>query len=99
LLFKLFFLLSQLFEPGVFDRLTSRYTVIRIINQQLLNKIYRFWAYVLNKLRDARALSHIREVELHMSRVFLELLQKLFWWGPSDIVNFNNLVEFIISWE
>jgi len=52
-----------------------------------------------HQLRDTRTFSHIGEIKLHVGRVLLEFLQELFRRGAHDVVNFNYLVELIVTWE
>ena len=52
-----------------------------------------------HQLRYSSTLSHIGEIKLHVGRVLLEFLQEFFRWGPHDVMNFNYLVELIITWE
>lgn len=70
----MFLLVSELLEPGVLDSLASRYSVIRVVNQKLLDQIYRLWANVLDQLGDACSIRHIWKVEFHVSSVLLELI-------------------------
>ena len=99
LLFQLLFLVTKLLEPSMLNCLASRYTIIWVINQELLYKIYRIWADMGHQLRYTSTLSHIGEIKLHVGGVLLEFLQEFFRWGAHDIVNFNYLVELIVTWE
>lgn len=40
-----------------------------------------------------------RKVELHMRCILLELLEEGLLWSAQNIMDFMNLIEFIVTWE
>jgi len=52
-----------------------------------------------DELWDASALRHMREIKLHVCRVFLEFIKQFLWRRTDYIVNLNYLVELVISWK
>ena len=95
LLFKHVLLFSELFEPVVFQGLGSCDSVIRVIDQQLHYQVLHIWACVWDQLYYACTID-IWEVELHVCCILLEVVQKCLVRRPKDIVDFMNLVNFII---
>jgi hypothetical protein len=39
------------------------------------------------------------EIELHVSGMLLEVIKQLLRWGPHNVVNFIDLVKFVVSRE
>jgi hypothetical protein len=52
-----------------------------------------------DQLRDACALCHVWEVELHVCGVLLELVEKLLRRRAHDVMDLDNLVELIVAGE
>ena len=84
-------LLFDLSEPGVFQRLRGRNSIIRIVHQQFDDQVLHFGRRVRNQLVDACAFSR-RKVELHVSRILLEFLQKTVFGGTQNVVNLVYLI-------
>ena len=90
------FLLPQLFEPLMLQGLTCCDSVIRIVHQQLLDQVLNFCARMGDQLYDPCSF-YCGEVELHMGGIFLEVVKQALLGRPEDIVDFMNLINFIIS--
>ena len=78
------------------QRLTSCDSVIRIINHQLLNEVLDLDARVRYQLNDTGSLNNW-EIKLHMSSVLLEVVEQRFFRRSQNVVNFMDLVNFIVS--
>jgi len=83
----------------MFNRLTGRYAVVRIVHQEFNYQVLHLWTHMSNKFWYSGSLWHMREVEFHVSGILLELVQQLFRWRPHDIVNFDYLIEFVVTRE
>ena len=68
-------LLAKLPEPGMLQSLACGDTVIRVVDEELLNQVLNFGRRMRNQLDDARALNR-REVELHMRRILLKVVEQ-----------------------
>jgi hypothetical protein len=42
---------------------------------------------------------HNREVEFHVSRILLKVVEECLVWGAQDVMDLVHLVHLIISWE
>ena len=98
LLFQHVLLLAQFTEPGVLQRLTRCYSVIRIVHEQFLNEILYLGARVRNQFDYASALDR-REVELHMRRILLEVVEEALVGRAQNVVNLVHLVDLIVAGE
>lgn len=98
LLFEHVLLLSELFEPRMLQGLTSCDSVIRIVDKKLDDQVLNICASMRNQLYYSGSF-HGRKIELHMRCIFLKVVQESLFRAAQDIVNFVNLVNFIISWE
>jgi hypothetical protein len=78
------------------QRLTSCDSVIRIINHQLLNEVLDLDARVRYQLNDTGSLNNW-EIKLHVSSVLLEVVEQRFFRRSQNVVNFMDLVNFIVS--
>ena len=69
-------LLTNLTEPGVFERLRGRDTVVGVVDEELLDEIDDLRAGLWDELRNALALDapHAELGEVHMARMPLELV-------------------------
>ena len=98
LLFEQVFLFSELFEPVMLQGLTCCYSVIRIVDQQLLDEVLNIGTSVRYQLSNTGPLNSW-EIELHMGSVLLEVIEQRFFRGAQYVMNFVNLIHFIFSWK
>lgn len=79
--------------------LARRDAIVWVVDKQLLNEVYSFWAHMRDKLWDPCPLGHMRKVEFHVGSVLLKLLEELLGRGSHDVMNFDNLIELVVSRE
>ena len=89
-------LLSNLCEPRVLDSLRGCDSVVRVVDQHLSDEIQDFWRCMWYQFGDSSALD-VREVELHVRCMFLEFVKQPFVWSSEDVMNFVDLVQFIVT--
>jgi hypothetical protein len=57
-----------------------------------------FWTNVWDEFSNSSSL-FLWKVELHVTSNFLKLLKERIVWRTQNIVDFMNLVKFIVAWE
>lgn len=94
-------LVSQIFEVGHLDQLAGRGSVVCVVRQHFQNHFLGLRRNVWNQLCDADEFFS-RELQLHVSCVLLELVEKLLRGRAQDVVYFVDLVELVLTgkeWE
>lgn len=94
-------MLADLSEPRMLKRLTSCDAVVRVVNQQLLDKVNDLGARLRNQLGDALAFHapHPELSEVHVRCVSLEFVQQGLVRRAKNMMNFVHLVEFVVAGE
>ena len=90
-------LLPKLLKVGVLETLSGRHPMVMVIYQKFRNDLSRLWV-LRNHLLKTSSL-FLWEIELHVGRHFLELVQKLLLRCAQNVMNFVYLVELIRPWE
>ena len=69
-------LLTNLTEPGVFERLRGRDAVVGVVDEELLDEVDDLWAGLWDELRNALTFDapHAELGEVHVARMPLELV-------------------------
>ena len=83
------------------ERLRSRYTIVSIVDQQLLDQVDDLRAGLGDQFRNAGSL-HAPQTELgevHVARVPLELIEQLLVGGAEDVMDLVHLVKLVVAWE
>jgi hypothetical protein len=94
-------LLADLTKPWVLQSLGGRDSVISVVNEKFLDQIDYLGASLGNKFGDAGPFyaSHAELSEVHVRCVPLKLVQQLLVRSAEDVMNFVDLVEFIVTGE
>ena len=96
LIFHHYFLVPQLSEPWMFERLTRGDSVVGVVGEELNYEVFDFLGGVGNELHNASALCNW-EVKLHVRGILLKLLQQVVFWCAHYIMNLVNLIELIVA--
>ena len=80
------------------DALRSSRSIHFIVSQHLQDEILAFLRNMRYELSYSLELPSW-EVKLHVSRMFLEVVEQFFRWCPKNVVDSVNLIQLIIPWE
>ncbi len=89
---------TQIFEVVAVERLLCRHPLVRIVNQQLPDQLLTLHRHVRDELGDPST-CRMGEVKLDVGRVFLEAVQEFAGRGAEDIVDFVDLIFFVVTRE
>ena len=89
---------SEISEVRVLERLGRRHPVRLVVENELRNHIHHVWTCVRKQLLDSSTLLFF-EVELHVGCHFCEFVQQSLVWRTQDVMDFVNLVHFVVAGE
>jgi len=82
----------------MFKRLGAGHAIRLVIVQHFCDYFLHLRADVWNEFSDSSTLL-LWKIELHVTGDFLKLLQQRFVWSTKNVVNFVDLIKFIVTWE
>ena len=80
------------------EGLTGSDTIIWIVYQQFSNQIFDLFTRVRNQFHNSCTFG-LSKIQFHVSCKLLELLKQLWVWRSKDVVNFVDLIKFVIARE
>ena len=81
--------------------LRSRYTIVSIVDEELLDQVDNFRAGLRDQFRNAGSLDAPQTElgEVHVACMPLELVEQLLVGCAEDVMDLVHLVELVIAWE
>lgn len=93
---KIVLFCSQIGKIRMFECLWSCDSIIWIVNQELHNEILSIFWDMRNEISNSSSFLW-GEVELHVRSMLLESVKKFLLWSSQYVMNFMNLIKFIVA--
>lgn len=95
---KIVLFCSQISKVRMFECLRCCDSVVGIINQEFKNEILSIFWDMLYQICDSSSFLW-GKVELHVWGVLLESVKKFLFGSTQYVMNFMNLIKFIVAWK